>query len=255
MKRWLLVGGLFLTAASVFAYLGQVIASYPSPAGTNTRGLARSSAVLFVVDANSPAVVYRVNPSTGATLGWYNLPFNGIPSGLAYTSGGDYLWVGVPSNDYVYQCNASTGSLYASWNAGHEPYGLSPLGTGDGGAGATQIITTDNSPPRMYRHNLSNGSLISSVTIGSSTYDCEYDWRNNLLWIGVADYIRGYTMSATVVGSFPAPAAGDPRGLAYYGSYLYVGCSYTGRIYVVHCPQNFVAVATSSMGRVKALFR
>jgi len=255
MKRWLVLMVVLLTAASAFGYLGQVIASYPSPAGTNTRGLAMASGVLFVADSNSPAIIYRINPSTGATSSWYTLPFTGVPYGLAYTSGGNYLWVGTPSNEYVYRCNASNGSLYGSWSAGHDPSGLAPLGTGDGGYGATQLFASDNNPPRFWRHYLSNGSIISTVTIAAvADYDCAYDWRNNLLWVGNATYLYGYTMSGNITGSFAAPAA-NPRGLAYYGAYLYVGCTSNGRIYVVHCPQSFVGVTPSSMGRVKSLFR
>jgi hypothetical protein len=254
MKRWLILVLGLLAAVSAFGYLGQVIASYPSPAGTNMRGLAMAAGVLYVADSNSPAIIYRVNPSTGSTYDWYTLPFSGNPSGLAYTSSGNYLWVGVPGNDYVYRCNASSGSLISSWSAGHEPYGLAPVATGDGGSGATQLFTTDNSPARFYRHYLSNGSIISSVTITSSAYDCAYDWRNSLLWIGTTTYLYGYTMSGTVTGSFASPAT-NPRGLAYYGAYLYVGCTSNGRIYVVHCPANFVGVRPSSMGRVKAFYR
>jgi hypothetical protein len=255
MRRWLVLAGAILAAASAFGYLGQVIASYASPAGTNTRGLAMASGVLFVSDSNSPAIIYRINPSSGTTSSWYNLPFTGSPSGLAYTSSGDYLWVSIPSNDYVYRCNAVTGSLYGSWSAGHNPAGLAPLGTGDGGSGATQIFTSDNGPARFWRHYLSNGSLISTVTISNGAdYDCAYDWRNSLLWVGTATYLYGYTMSGTLTGSFASPAA-NPRGLAYYGAYLYVGCTSNGRIYVVHCPSGFVGVTASSMSRVKSLYR
>jgi len=255
MKRWLVLIIVCLAGVLAFGYLGQVITSYTSPASTYTRGLAMAAGVLYVVDSNSPGIVYRTNPSTGSVSGWFTLPFNGSPSGLAYTSGGNYLWVGVPSNDFVYRCNASTGSVYGSWSAGHDPSGLAPLGTGDGGAGATQLFTSDNAPPRFYRHYISDGSIVSSITISPSDYDCAYDWRNNLLWIGAGDYIRGYTMSGTVTGSFATPEAADPRGLAYYGSYLYVGCSNNGRIYVVHCPQDFVGIAAASMGRIKSFYR
>lgn len=254
MRRWLILLAACMAAASAFGYLGQVIASYPSPAGTNTRGLAMASGVLFVVDASSPAIVYRINPSTGSTSLWYTLPFNGSPSGLTYTSGGNYLWVGVPANDNVYRCDANTGSLYGSWVAGHDPSGLAPVATGDGGSGATQLFTTDDNPARFWRHNISNGSVVSSVSITATANDCAYDWRNSLLWIGTSSYLFGYTMSGTVLGLFPSPAA-TPRGLAYYGTYLYIACTSNGRIYVVHCPQNFVGVTAASMGRVKVLYR
>lgn len=255
MRRWLVLIVTLAAAASACAYLGQIIASYPSPAGTNTRGLGMGAGALFVADSNSPAVIYRVYPSTGATLSWYNLPFTGSPSGAAYVSGGNYLWISVPSNDHVYRCNADNGSLYGSWSAGHNPSGLAPLGTGDGGSGATQMFTSDGGPARFWRHYISNGSVISTVSISNGAdYDCAYDWRNNLLWVATATYIYGYTMSGTITGSFAAPAA-NPRGLAYYGAYLYVGCSSNGRIYIVHCPQNFVGIASASMGRIKTLYR
>ncbi len=245
-----------LLSAAADATIGQVLASYPNPAGSGGRGLARADAILYLVDNHNPGVVYRLNPLNGSILSWYTLPYAGVNAGLAYQSGG-YLWVGNDTNNYVYRVNADTGSIYSSWNANHDPMGLDAQCTGDGGTGTSFILGTDSAPSAIFTHDLGTGSIISSVTISAaSDYDCAFDWRNSLLWIGnmAGGYVMGYSPSGTLMGSFPTPGA-YPSGMAYYGQYLFIGCSGDNRIYVVTCPQNFYDVAPASLGKVKVLYR
>jgi hypothetical protein len=255
MKRIVFCALVAATAAASWAYLGQVVGSFPSPAGTQTRGLAISSSYLFVVDGTSPGLVYRCYPNNGSVRNWYQLGWAGNNSGLALSATA-YLWVGCTSNNRVYRCHAPTGSIYDSWSAGHDPFGCAPLATGDGGVGTSYIYTTDTDPSAIFTHQLWTGSIVRSVAVPNrSDYDCAYDWRNRVVWLGDSpDLVYGYSFSGTVVGSFRSPAA-SPRGLTYYGEYLYVGCASNGYIYRVHCPLNFIGAAPASVGKVKALFR
>jgi hypothetical protein len=255
MKRTVFIALLAATCAASWAYLGQVVGSFRSPAGTQTRGLAISGSYLFVVDGTSPGLVYRVLPNNGSVRNWYQLGWSGNNSGLA-VSASAVLWVGCPSDNRVYRCYAPSGSIYYSWSAGHDPYGCAPLATGDGGAGTSYLYTTDSSPSAIFTHQLGTGSIVRSVTVAnSSNYDCAYDWRNRVLWLGDSpNIIYGYSFSGAVVGSFRSPADA-PLGLTYYASYLYVGCASNGYIYRVHCPLDFVGAAPTSLGKVKTLFR
>ncbi|MGD8719942.1 MAG: hypothetical protein PVH29_14120 [Candidatus Zixiibacteriota bacterium] len=255
MKRTVLIVLSVMACTASWAYLGEVVSSYASPAGVQTRGLAISASYLFVVDGTNPGIVYRVVTETGSLRNWYQVGWSGSNSGLAWTPSSN-LWVGCPSNNRVYRCAAPNGSIHYSWNAGHDPYGCAPLCSGDNGAGTSYLYTTDSAPSGLFNHQLNTGSIVRSITIpNSSDYDCAYDWRNRLVWLGDSpNVIYGYTNAASVAGSFIAPA-NQPRGLAYSASYLYVGCASNGYIYKVHCPEGFVGVEPASLGDVRALFR
>jgi hypothetical protein len=242
----------FATGAE--AYLGQVQASFRSPAGTDTRGLARAADYLYVVDGNDRGIVYRLHPNNGSVYNWYVLPWTGANSGLAF-SAPSYLWVGCLSNDVVYRTAVFTGSIHSAWNARHDPYGCAPRCAGDGGSGTTHLFTTDNDPDYLFTHRLGEGSIVNSFPLGTaSNYDCAFDWRNNLLWRGSGNYIYAHTPAGSIVASFPSPA-GSPRGLAYNNAALWIACTADRYIYRVHCPKDFHAVAPASLGRVRAMFR
>ena len=243
-----------LAAATAQAYLGEVISSFRSPAGTDTRGLARASVYLYIMNGNTRATVYRTRPVTGSIYNWYLLPWNGGNNGLAFSTP-SYLWVGRLDNDRVYRVEANTGSVYSSWTVPYDPYGLAPWCTGDGGTGTSYLFGTDDAPSRLYTHLLSNGSIVNSTSLVNNTRsDCAYDWRNNLLWRGYAGRIYGVAPSGAPVASFASPA-GSPRGLAYCNSYLWIACNANGFVYRVHCPRNFSAVEPASLGKVRATFR
>jgi hypothetical protein len=43
------------------------------------------------------------------------------------------VWVGSDRDNVVHECDGFTGSVFNSWDAGHDPYGLAALcGGGDG---------------------------------------------------------------------------------------------------------------------------
>jgi len=248
----LAIGALTTTGAE--AYLGQIEASFRSPAGADTRGLARADGYLYAIDGADRGAVYRISHDTGSVYNWYVVQWDGINSGLAYSEPLSYLWVGCVSNNVVYRTRPLTGSVYSSWNAGHKPFGAAALCTGDGGRGTTNLFIADYYPAFLFLHRL-GGSVVGSFPLGvSSRYDCAFDWRNNVLWRGGGDYIYGYTPTGAIAASFQSPA-GNPWGLAYYNRRLWIACQADSYIYRVHCPKEFFAVEPASVGRVKALFR
>jgi hypothetical protein len=242
-----------LTAVGAEAYLGQIEASFRSPAGTTTRGLARADGYLYAVDGTDRGIIYRMKPDTGEVYDWYIVNWGGLNSGLAF-SAPSYLWVGCVSTDVVYRTRAFTGSVYSSWGAGHDPFGIAPRSTGDGGKGTNHVFTTDNLPDFMFTHWL-NGNVVNSFPLRTrSRFDCAFDWRNNLLWRGAGNYVYAHTPTGSIAASFPSPAEA-PWGLTYYNRRLWIACQADGYIYRVLCPKDFFAVEPGSVGRVKALFR
>jgi hypothetical protein len=242
---------LTLAAGTAFAALGDVVSSFRS-LSSELRGLARSDTALFALCYTSPNVVYRYHPVTGSIYGWWNTPRAIKNRGLAFSWGG-HVWVGCFENDLVYDCVAATGSVRASWSAGHDAYGIAPHCTGDAGRGTTALFVADSQPGYIWRHNPSTGSILSSFRSGAH-WDVAYDHRNRLIWVP-ADYrdnILGINTSGSIVSSFEGPADG-PTGAAYYGEYLFIGCA-NGYIYRVHCPGP-VSATPASLGKVKALCR
>lgn len=245
-----------LVAGTAQAYLGEVVSSFRSPAGTNTRGLARATGYLYIMDGEK-GTIYQTRPSTGSIFKSYLLPWIMEFSGLAFSTP-SYLWVGrVRPEEYshIFRVKAGTGSVYGSWPSGFgDPYGLAPWCTGDGGTGTSYLFTTDEY--QLYIRGVKKGICWRIVPLAPpyTKSDIAFDWRNNLIWRGHADYICGLTPSGVITASFPSPA-GSPRGLAYYDQHLWVACTANGFVYRVHCPHNFTAVAPASVGRVKTLFR
>jgi hypothetical protein len=242
-----------LAAGAAFAALGEVVGSFSGP-DNNIRGVGRSSDYLYVIGLSSPNMVYRCNPTTGSVFGSWPTPYIAPNRALAVTWG-DHVWVGSERENVVYECNGFSGSIFSSWDAGHTPYGLAPLCTGDGGRGTTAIFSYDNFPNFVFLHALTTGSIIRSFPLAHVTaYDFAYDHRNRLLWKYYNLNVYGYDPSTgSVVASFPRPYPSTCYSLAYYGEHLWISARY-GNIFIVHCPGN-VGVRPSPLGRVKALFQ
>lgn len=248
-------------AIPAFAYLGQVVASFPAPAKFPL-ALARgnSNGYMWVYCNTPPYRIYRINSETGSAYGSWVSPQGSGTRGLAFsyggTPGGSYLWIGSVTTDRVYMCNYETGSAYRSWPAGHDPFGLAPQATADGGYDPQSIISSDTSPRFAWYHTPTTGSIIRSHTISASVFDIGWDWRNRLIWGGAGNpgIVYGWNTSGSVVSTFSAPNP-FPYALAYFGEYLWVGCTSPSHfVYKCHCPPT-VAVTPSSVGKVKAIFK
>lgn len=258
-KKAFWVSALVLTAAVAFGALGTVVASYPSP---NVYPIAMARATnndyTWVFTNTGPGYIYRLNSENGSVYATYATSNATNTRGLSYQYGG-YLYLGNYSNDYIYRYNTSLGSLYSSYSAHHDMYGgLAVRATSDGGSGATQIWSTDTDPGRIYLHNISTGSVVTSFASSHAPYDPAWDWRNNVIWAGALSTNRvfGYNTSGSVVASFTVPAS-YPYGATYYGQYLWISTTASpARIWKVHCPSGmFTSIAPSSLGRVKSFYR
>jgi len=236
------------------AVLGDIVGSFTAPDPV-LRGLGRSTNYLYVLGlTGAPDIVFRCNPSTGSVYGSWSAPYITANRGLTVTEG-NRVWISCYMNNFVYECAAGSGSVYGSWHASHDPFGLAPLCTGDGGQGTTGIFSYDTDPNNIFLHNLTNGSVTRFFPLAHATaYDFAYDHRNRLIWKYYLPNIYGYdTSTGSVVASFARPYPSTCYGLAYYGEYLWISAE-DGNISIVHCPGN-VAVTPASVGRIKALFR
>jgi hypothetical protein len=215
----------------------------------------RSNNALFCLNEGLPNRVYLMNPTTGSVTASWPTPRSLGNLGLAYTSGAN-LYVGCVGNDTIYRCYAGNGSVVASWELGHEPYGLAPVQTGDGGVGARSLYCSDSNPSYFWRHDYISGSVTSSFPAPhSSRSDIAYDHRNVLIWRYNTDgAVYGINTSGSVMASFSWSGYGDFNGMAYCDEFLFIAGDIEDHIYRVHCPDD-VGVRPASMGKVKALFR
>jgi len=254
MKKVLIfvLAGLSL-AATVFANLGDVVGTIAIPGGSQA-GMGITDNYLYVTNYTQGRI-YMLNPTSGSVMGSFAAAGGTNTRGLAGVGTG-YLWQnqGYSSPYPTYQTNATTGSVYASFNMpAVYCHGIDPLCTGDGGAGTSYLIVSCYSSYRIYFMTTA-GSIASSMTITPQMYDIAYDWRNELIWGGMNSAVcSAVNTTGSTVASFSAPV-GNIYGMAYYGQYLYVGGT-SGNIYRIHCPSGFTGVQPASLGRVKALYR
>lgn len=106
------------------------------------------------------------------------------------------------------------------------------------------------------------GSFIDSFKPENQYWsEVAWDYGNGWLWLprgGIHPYYHAYDTHGSMVTSFPPPTAVHiPRGLDYYGEYLWVSSRTLSdpHILIIHCPARYPAVTPASLGRIKALYR
>ncbi|NIT36938.1 MAG: hypothetical protein GTN49_10650 [candidate division Zixibacteria bacterium] len=257
----LFVSALVGAAAPAGAYLGQIVASFNSPA-YNPSALAASgdSVYLYCYGRYMPPWfhVFRLDSTTGRNLGSFQSPFLDDTTGLGYEYGG-YLWISRRTPPYVARCDASSGSIYSSFPVTQHSLGGGIACQGDPTRPGTlaAIISCGSSPYLSTRHTTA-GSLLSSFALPKYFRDPAWDYRNGVIWFPASrpSAVYAYTTAGSLVTSFPINCY-SPAGAAYANNYLYV--SNTGNppyiVYKIHCPRIWQREAPTSVGRVKALFR
>jgi hypothetical protein len=122
------------------------------------------------------------------------------------------------------------------------------------------IISNAFAPEPVTRHTTA-GSLLSTFRYPDQLilFDPGWDYGNALVWWGnrtaYKPHVYGFTRSGSLAASFPAPA-GNLYGCTYLDGYLWISTDGApDYIWKVHCPKDFEALAPTSVGRVKALFR
>ena len=257
----LLVFAAAVAAAPAGACLGQVVQSFPSP-GHNPNALAMSPNCLYVL-CEGPPYIFRLNPANGSVISSYASPFGFPTRGLGYEYGG-YLWIGTYSitNSWIVRCHEGTGSIYSSFRVTeHEMFGGVACEGNPNKPGTLRAIISNSFFEEPVTRHTTAGSLLSSFRYLDplTFFDPAWDYGNTLIWWGdrtaYKPHVYGFTKSGSLVASFPAPA-GNLHGCTYLDGYLWISTDgQPDYIWKVHCPEDFEAVAPTSLGRVKALFR
>lgn len=254
-----------VAALPAAAYLGELVASFNSPANLPSALAASGDSVYVYCYGRYMPPMYHIfclDSSTGSRVYSFQSPFQNYTSGLGYEYGG-YLWISRYSPKIVARCNATNGSIYSSFAVTEHSLGGGIACQGDPTRPGTlaAIISCGTSPYLCTRHR-TTGSLMSSFATTRRYFDPAWDYRNGVIWLPAYETptrrVYAYTVDGSAVASFGLPSSCYmPGGAAYANNYLYV--TNNGNppyiVYKFHCPSIWQRVAGTSIGRVKALFR
>jgi hypothetical protein len=236
-----------LVAAGAWGAFGQVLQSFPAPAG-NPLGLAYQNGYLWCPCGSPAFTFYRLNPTNGSVVASFPSPVGAWTVGAAWN--GAYLFTGDYAHDYIWRLG-TTGSVYGSFAVTDDYFGGV---TWDG----AYLWYTGDAPPRFFRIT-TTGSAVSWFSIPFTPFDPGCD--QTYLYCGGYNYtpLPGYKLfKANLTGSIIASAAapGDyPRGCAHDGKDVWFTTSTPSVVYRMDDGVPDDDVAPASLGRVKAIYR
>jgi hypothetical protein len=246
-----------LLAATAYAAMGQILASWPSPKYPNTitvNGIAFEGDYIWLKNDSCEETGVLKCTKMGSLVKEIAFPFWhwNDSSGLAYD--GEYLWTihhqfQWPRWDFYtkYTTNGSTVSYFQIH--GYPLYGSSQSVSWDG-----QYLWTDErlSTVKAGKYTTA-GSLLGTFAMppGWGTAGAYY---NHQIWAGGNNnYIYGMNIAGALVGSFPAPG-GSVRAVGFDGEYLWTGDANKPQ-YFYKVDIDVVDVEPGSFGKIKGIYR
>lgn len=251
-KKMLALGGLISVLTATAVAWGSFVSSYPCPNNSQfPNGLSYRGGRLYVATNSPPYNVWQLNPNTGSVFASLASPASNT-RGLTTGTAGETVsfWISSYQTRTIYQCGYISGSIVASFAlpSGYLAYGL-------GFRDATRMYVTDHNARRLYVMHPLTGSFASAHDLAFEPNDCTYDARG-YLWItdGEKKLVRMCNLTGSTLNSFSVEAYGVPAGIAQAGNYVYVGIQSPAAV-ICRFDVSDVAVAPSSYGKVKALYR
>ncbi len=265
MRKAIALGILLATAGAAHGYMGEIVASYPCPEGRNAYAMSVGDRYLYAY-ITGLFRVYRIERWTGSVVNSYAPTVGGTVAGMAFEEG-PYLWMHDQgfAPVWFHRCNEGTGSIYSSMPIITQGCSSVDFETPRGEPAPIKSILMSVSIGIYGQHLLrftTAGSFIDSFKPEITPWsEIAWDYGNGWLWLPRDDYhpyYHAYDTHGSLVASFPPiTAAHIPRGLDYYGEYLWVSSQTLSdpHILIIHCPVRYPAVAPASVGRIKALYR
>ncbi len=196
----------------VFAEIGSVIHSFPTPGGKPT-GLTWDGQNLWVADIGTNRI-YKIDSQTGVVLSSFASPQNSVINGLAWD--GTNLWCTDNGDaNRIYQLNILDGSILRTiqLNTG-SPRGL----TFDG----VNLWYQDSAEKTIYKLDLQSGTVLKSFT-SPGGYNRGLAWDGKYLWSTDRDKNEFYlidTLRQSVFQIINAPGAYS-YGITFDGGYIW----------------------------------
>jgi DNA-binding beta-propeller fold protein YncE len=259
-----LVAVAVICASDALAFSSRVVNSFPAPSA-HPCGLAFGNGILFVSDYETKTV-YRLNPETGSALSSYvpaPLP-DGNVYGLAFYD--TRLWANAARGDQacLYKMRPATGSVIAS-------YVVAGLGAAEGIAFYESYAYVANNSPtdfNVYKFHPATGTVVKSWPGGKwpgglTVITLPEKEEQVLLNSGTVDgWVYVYGLEGQRYEGYQFKIAvtcpefqyrGDLAGRD--GNHIFFASDYFDRIYELKIKWSDPAVAPTSLGRVKSLFR
>lgn len=246
----IIIAAVTISAAPALGGVGDVLASFPSPAQRPTT-MTWADGNLYVFCDAPPYNIWKVKPSNGSVLGSFRFARGaGDTAGIAHD--GKYFWVANGAENVIYSVKWGGGvvsSFKATWNVG-EGLACSDFhiwGTEEGGEWNFKLYQMRRDG-RVLRSYSLYYQMFDPVWDGQYIWVPDYDNIVKLYRIACMDIVEG-----SVVTTFRTPAD-EARGMAFDGTYLWLSTmADNGRIWKID--RGHVAVQPASLGRVKALYR
>jgi hypothetical protein len=245
-----------LLAATAYAGMGEVLASWPSPKYPNTmnaNGLAFEGEYIWL-----KAVSCETGGVLKCTTSGSFIKEIGFPewhwmdsSGLAFD--GEYLWTvhhqfQWPCED-VYTKYTTNGSRVSFFTIHGPGYFSSVSLSWDG-----QYLWTDERLGTVIKAGkyTTAGSLLGTFAMPSG-WGTAGAYYNHQIWAGGGAYIYGMNIAGALVASFPAPG-GSVRAVGFDGNYLWTADANKPQ-YFYKVDIDVVDVEPGSFGKIKGIYR
>ena len=129
--------------------------------------------------------VSKINPSTGAIVGTYNLPAGSGPNGIVLDQPGysantgnaldakTYMWTANYGNNTVSKIDVATGTVIASYPVGSNPWSIAFDGT--------NIWVTNGGDGTVTKLLIATGARVGTYAVGHSPVGLLFDGTN--IWV------------------------------------------------------------------------
>jgi len=237
-----------IAAVPAFAGFGSVVSSFRKTDNVTSRGLAWAGRYLVTSNMCSGGdKKWRVYTAGGSLVRKFEGPEkNNAHVGAEYD--GSRYWTGSWMENRIY-CFTSAGSVVSYFRA-ERPNGVAWDG---------QHIWWESYVGNWFYKCKTLGSVVSSWRVNKITDGGDLAWDGIYLWcadIG-SEYVYRLTRAGSISRSFKAPGE-ETYGCAFDGKYLWLADT-AGELattfYKVDIDYSGPAVAPSSLGKVRALFR
>jgi hypothetical protein len=250
------VGVALFIAASAFGGVGSVISSFP---WSEARNIYRDANYVYSVAGANTLRRYTVG---GSLLGTVTLSRLTTPGDADHTSAGPgYLGV-VESANSVFEYRVANGSFVRSVSTGSTTLGYAYF------PASTYVYVHIGTYSNIVYRCTTAGSIVSSFTVGSSAGPLAATNRFNdragdyvivgsrialsaRVFTGAGSFVRSFVMPAVTYGCVCGRGAPSARGTTYWCN-LRMGTNFYA--YQIDLG-NTTAVAPTSIGKIKALYR
>jgi hypothetical protein len=229
---------LSLLAGAAYGGFGEVVSSFPKPAGTGGSGLAWDGAYLWFCGGTYPRFVKTT--TTGSVVSSFE--FGVVPSDyVGLTFDGLYLWFSRPEQGggYRYYRFTTNGSYVSRFFKGFAGPGLGWEPPAYLWAGNYKVTTT--------------GSTVATFK-PPFPLDGDLAWYGHYLWTGGGTrFYHQLTTNGSIVASFPIPGGAGAGGNTFNGDYIWLVSGGNNWVYQVDI--DVKGVNPGSFGKIKGLYR